>query len=118
LVCPAGQDVCGDVCCSPDRQCDEGLGECQCKTPCGFVCCLAGQVCLNENTGACGCDGGSCPAPCACDDSVGGAEFCYTGDILSCDDLQPCGSNFDCPPGSACSFTCDGAVCVPFCQAN
>jgi hypothetical protein len=114
LQCPAGHEVCAGICCSPDKTCV--AGSCQCTTTCGAVCCLDGQVCLNANTHACGCDALSCPLGCGCGVAAGGMRVCYESLLVICDDMSPCASNFECPVGSACSLSaCDSPVCFPLC---
>jgi hypothetical protein len=111
--CPAGQEVCAGLCCSPERKCV--AGGCQCKTPCGLVCCLNGQVCLDENTNSCGCIAASCPVGCDCGVSAGGIRVCFESVVVVCGEIQACASNFDCPVGTACGLIC-GAMCLPLCD--
>jgi hypothetical protein len=114
LSCPPGLEICAGVCCSPERECVAGT--CQCKTPCGVICCLDGQICLDEDMNTCGCSAATCPVGCECNISAGGIRVCYLSVAVLCDGLQTCASNFDCPAGTACSLTCDGAVCFPLCD--
>jgi hypothetical protein len=115
VACPAGFELCNGVYCSPEKTCVGG--QCQCTTACGAVCCLNGQVCLDEDMSTCGCTAGTCPVGCDCAVSAGGIRTCFESVVFVCEDLQPCMSNFDCPVGSACAPACDGAVCFPLCAA-
>jgi hypothetical protein len=114
LQCPAGHEACAGVCCSPDKNCV--AGSCQCTTPCGAVCCLDGQICLNANTHTCGCDALSCPVGCDCGVAAGGMRVCYESALTDCEEVQFCASNFECPVGSACNLTvCASPICFPLC---
>jgi hypothetical protein len=117
LTCPQGQEKCGSACCSPDRTCAELLGLCQCKVPCGDVCCPIGQGCLNATNSECGCVNGTTCAQtnCLCSvNAVGGTRLCLE-DLNCTPDLQPCASSFDCPQGQVCAVGGCGAVCTPIC---
>lgn len=93
-----------------------------CKTPSGKCLCAFGEVCVDN--GSCGqfCSVlfPSCPATCACEETVEDYPLCLQGGV-GCEELPTCLSSADCLPGSVCiDRGCDPGFperCVPLCTA-
>jgi hypothetical protein len=104
--CPAGQVMCGDLCCDPGQTCSSG----QCVSCSGdWTCGQAHNVCGSGPPFP----GGSSPTVCISDRTVEGTCFCWN-DFL-CAGATTCASSADCPPGYGCVTSCCGQTCAPPC---
>jgi hypothetical protein len=76
-TCPAGQTPCGTVCCTAGQVCDAGVCAAACDyVNCNGVCCGPGQVC----SGVCCAVASVCGSTCC-----GADEQCQAGACVACD---------------------------------
>lgn len=114
--CPDGQPSCNGACCPSGTTCEGG----RCA-PCASsrIRPAAGGGQCPECRGGGGVCGEEFP-PCSCGicaQTSEGEAACVVNAL--CQDLAPCGTSADCPPGSPCVVIscCDSAVCAPGCNA-
>jgi hypothetical protein len=109
LCCPAGQDLCGTICCSPSLCVNNALccpsGTKPCPGQTGGQCCQPSQDCLN---GQCGNN--------RCGNTFCNLAVCCNG--VCCEFNQTCGVNGQCqtgpcPPGQVPCPNTPGACCPP-----